>query len=47
MFELKDSFESDEDAQKYQISTFDPIQMAKVEASLDIYNEAGGIEVIY
>lgn len=43
-FLMREEFDAEEDARKYQISNFDPMQTARIRASLEIFKKAGGIE---
>ena len=45
-FLMREEFEAEEDARKYQISNFDPMQAARIRSSLELFKKAGGIEKV-
>jgi kynureninase len=45
-FLMLPQYEPEIDARKFQISNFDPGQVARVEAGLDLFHKAGGIHSV-
>lgn len=47
MFKMHKDFIPAPDARRFNISNFDPMHLARLETSLDIFLEAGGVESTY
>lgn len=45
-FLMKPSYEPEADARRFQISNYDPGQVARVEGGLELFHKAGGMSSV-
>lgn len=43
---MRPNYEPEVDARRFQISNYDPGQVARVEAGLNLFQKAGGIKAV-